>query len=80
MYYLQSGVLEEYVIVSQHVARMESLFRQADGTWSLAFFEGRDDGGVVARVRSLEIDLPLSEVYAKVELSVAVENEGLIYP
>jgi Uma2 family endonuclease len=69
-YYLQSKTLEEYVLVSQHIAKVETLLRQPDGTWTLAFFEGRE---AVVRLRSLQIDLPLSEVYAKVELPVIAE-------
>jgi hypothetical protein len=49
---------------------VQSFFRQSDGNWSFAFFEGVD---AVAHLRSLEIDLPLSEVYAKVELPAVVE-------
>lgn len=62
-YYMQSPALEEYVLVSQHQPRMETMLRQNDGTWSVAFFQGIE---ATVRLRSLGIDLPLSEVYAKV--------------
>jgi Uma2 family endonuclease len=64
LYYLELESLEEYVIVAQDAPRVETLFRQGDGTWLLAFAMGRD---AVARLRSLRIDLPLNEVYAGVE-------------
>jgi Uma2 family endonuclease len=70
MAYIRAESLKEYVLVEQHTARLQSYFRQPDGTWSFAYFEGRD---AVARLRSLQIELPLSEVYAKVDLPVAVE-------
>lgn len=64
LYYLELESIEEYVIVAQNAPRVETLFRQGDGTWLLAFAMGRD---AVARLRSLRIDLPLNEVYAGVE-------------
>ncbi len=63
--YLQCRTLQEYVMVSQEQARVETIFRQADGTWALAFYDGLS---AIARMRSLGIDLPLSEVYADVDL------------
>jgi Uma2 family endonuclease len=69
--YLQAESLKEYVLIAQHTPRVVSYFRQPDGTWSFAFAEGKE---AVARLRSLQIDLPLSEVYAKVELPVADEK------
>jgi Uma2 family endonuclease len=68
--YIRAESLKEYVLVDQDAARLQTYFRQPDGTWSFAFFEGRD---AVARLRSLEIDLPLSEVYTKVDLPAVVE-------
>ena len=62
-YYLQCPSLEEYVLIAQHEARVETYLRQPDGTWSFAYFVGPD---ATARVRSLGVDLPLAEVYAKV--------------
>jgi Uma2 family endonuclease len=64
-FYLGCPSLEEYVMVSQNRAKVQTVFRQPDGTWSLAFFEGIS---AIARLRSLGVDLPLAEVYAKVEL------------
>jgi Uma2 family endonuclease len=68
--YIRAESLKEYVLIAQHTSRLQTYFRQPDGSWSFAFFEGRD---AVARLRSLEIDLPLSEVYDKVDLPAGVE-------
>ncbi len=68
---IQAESLNEYVLVAQHTPRVTTYFRQPDGTWSLAFAVGLE---AIAQLRSLQIDLPLSEVYAKVELPVADEN------
>ena len=56
--------LEEYVLVGQSRPSVQSLLRQPDGTWSFAWSEGLE---AVARIRSVGIDLPLTEVYAGVE-------------
>jgi Uma2 family endonuclease len=72
-YYMQSTAFEEYVLISQHKAQVETILRQPDGTWSLAFSQGRQ---AMARLHSLQIDLPLSEVYSKVELPVQDETHG----
>lgn len=62
--YLELPSFVEYVIVSQNKARVETLFRQPDGTWNLATFNGRE---AVARLRSLDIELSLSEIFAGIE-------------
>ena len=55
---------EEYVVIAQREPTVRSFMRQADGTWSMQAWDGLD---AVARIRCLEIDLPLAEVYAGVE-------------
>lgn len=57
-------ILREYVLVSQHHPLVETFLRQDDGSWSLLAYEGQ---GAVARLRSLDIDLPLAEVYAGIK-------------
>jgi len=69
--YLQAESLKEYVLISQHKPRVVSYLRQPAGTWSFAFAQGKES---IARLQSLQIDLPLSEVYAKVELPVVEET------
>jgi Uma2 family endonuclease len=62
--YREIDSLQEYVIVWQSAPRVETFFRQSDGTWLLSAATGVDSS---ARLRSLNIDLPLAEVYAGVE-------------
>ena len=62
--YREIPSLSEYVLVSQSEPRVETFLRQPDGTWSLASHTGID---AVAKVRAVDVDLPLSEVFAGVE-------------
>jgi Uma2 family endonuclease len=62
--YILCPSLEEYVLITQHKPRVETFHRQGDGTWSFAYFDGRES---IGKLRSLGIELPLTEVYAGVE-------------
>jgi Uma2 family endonuclease len=53
--------LREYVLVSQNVARVEAYLRRPDGAWLYTRAAGTD---AEIRLHSLEITLPLAEVYA----------------
>jgi Uma2 family endonuclease len=64
-FYLASPTLEEYVLVSQDRARVEAYHRRPDGGWLFSYLVGLD---AIARLGSLEIELPLSEIYSKVAL------------
>lgn len=64
--YLELESLQEYVMVTQVAPRVESLFRQQDGTWLLSFARQLD---LMVRLRSLNIELPLREVYAGLTFS-----------
>lgn len=66
--YRQLDSLEEYVLISQQSPMVETFLRQADGSWSLRSSATLES---VARVRSLDIDLSLSEIYAGVEFPSA---------
>ncbi len=63
--YISSPALEEYVLLNQDKPQVETILRQPDGTWSLAFFNGLDQ---VVRFRSLNLELPMSEFYLGVTL------------
>jgi Uma2 family endonuclease len=63
-HYLQLDSLQEYVLVSQAIPRVEVYFRQPDGAWLFRYFV---DLSGSATLRSVDIDLPLSEIYAGVE-------------
>ena len=71
--YRQLDSLEEYVLVSQQTPRVESFLRQAGGTWLLTAVEGVAS---VANIRCLNVELPLSEVYAGVEFGLEQETPG----
>ncbi|MEM7809617.1 MAG: Uma2 family endonuclease [Planctomycetota bacterium] len=54
----------EYVLVDQAKPHVQVFFRRDDGDWKISFFTGLD---AVARFESLDIELPLSEIYDGVE-------------
>lgn len=64
--YRQLDSLEEYVLVSQGTPRVETFWRQAEGTWLFTAVSGREG---VARLRSLGIEVPLGEVYGGIEFA-----------
>ena len=66
--------LQEYVLVAQHAPRLEVFLRRPDGTWLLTPVTGAT---AVARLASLEVDLPLEEVYAGVDFGAAEQPERL---
>ena len=62
--YLRLESLQEYVLVSQDQPLITSYYRQPDGTWgAFAFATGLQD---VLKLRSLSIEIPLSEIFANV--------------
>lgn len=64
--YLRIETLEEYVLVEQKEAMIQTFYRQGGGQWLFTPVTGMD--GVV-KLRSLDIDLLVAEVYAGVEFS-----------
>jgi Uma2 family endonuclease len=60
--------LEEYILISQSHARIESFKRQPDGDWKIQALQGID---AIFNMESLGISLPLRDVYAGVELPPA---------
>jgi Uma2 family endonuclease len=63
--------LQEYMLVSQERPQVETYFRQPDGTWLFSPYFGMD---AIIRLRSLEMDLPLTEIYAGVEFPPEVDQ------
>lgn len=63
--YRRLASLREYVLVSQDEARMEVFTRGGDGRWTLTEAVGLD---AACPLSSLDIALPLSEVYERMEL------------
>lgn len=69
--YRELASLQEYVLVSQNRAQVETFFRQSDGTWLLTPYAGM---GTIVRLRSLEIQLPMTEIYSGVEFPPEEED------
>ena len=61
----------EYVIVDIEAARVETFIRNDDGSWQLRFFSGKD---AVARLNTLDVDLPLEEIFEGVEPAPAEQS------
>ena len=57
---------EEYVLIAQDEPKVEVFRKTPDGRWILSTYDGLDS---TAKVESLEITLPLAELYAGVELT-----------
>jgi Uma2 family endonuclease len=66
--YLRLESLQEYVLISQQTAHVEVYLRQDEGAWQFLYFEGRD---ATAKLQSIGVNLPLSEIYAGVEFPPA---------
>jgi Uma2 family endonuclease len=63
--------LREYVLISQDEARVECFVRQPTGQWLLAEFVGLD---AICHLESVDCDLPLSEIYYRVEVGPKAET------
>jgi Uma2 family endonuclease len=59
---------EEYVLVAQLFPRVETYRRFPDGSWHFEAFSGME---AVARLGSVEVTIPLLEVYAGIEFPPA---------
>ncbi len=70
-HYRRITFLREYLLIAQDRCRVEQYVKQSDGSWSL--FE---IAGLAASVKlvSVEVVLPLAEVYDKVELEESEEG------
>lgn len=62
--YREIESLREYVLVSQHLPRVETFLRQEDGIWLFGSVAGLEPA---ARFGSLGVELPMREIYAGVE-------------
>ena len=62
--YREVRALQEYVFVWQDEPRVETFYRSADGVWSIGGAVTDLAGSV--RLRSVGVELPLAEVYARV--------------
>jgi Uma2 family endonuclease len=71
--YRQIESFEEYVLVLQDSPRIESYSRRPDGTWIFDVASGR---AAVSKLHSLDIALPLAEVYAGIEFPPEPTRDG----
>lgn len=67
--YILLPSLKEYVLVSQHRPRIETFIRQPEGSWLVGHFVEGLSASLL--VRSLNVEIPLSEVYANVSFEPA---------
>jgi Uma2 family endonuclease len=63
--YRQIDALQEYVLVDQDEPRVETYYRSADGVWS--FGPTVTDMAGSVHLRSIGVDLPMAEVYARIK-------------
>lgn len=65
-HYRKLDSLQDYVLISQDRRQIECFTRQADGRWTLS-----ETGipGTSLRLASIDCDLPVDEIYTKVELT-----------
>jgi Uma2 family endonuclease len=67
--YVSLPSLQEYILVSQEEPQAHMLFRREEGSWLLTPFKGL---GATMKLHGLDIDLPLTEIYAGVEFPPTV--------
>jgi Uma2 family endonuclease len=56
----------EYVLISQDQPSIETFVRRPEGHWLFAAWQGVE---AVAKLQSLQIDIPLSEVYSGIDFA-----------
>lgn len=55
----------EYLLISQYVCRVEKFIRQKDKTWIYSTYSNLED---TVKIESINCDLPVAEIYRKVNL------------
>ena len=73
-HYRRLPTLQEYVLLSQHQPFVEHYTRQANGLWKLAELVGLE---AILRLPSLGCELPLSEIYERIEFAPPPQMAGL---
>ncbi len=69
--YRQIPSLEEYILVSQREPQIETFLQQPDGSWLFNAWKGSEAS---AMVRSLDVTLPLAEIYSRVEFEESIRS------
>jgi Uma2 family endonuclease len=62
--YLQLESLKQYVLIAQGAPFVESFFRRDDGNWLMTPYS---ELTTVFKLQALEVELPLSEIYAGIK-------------
>ena len=70
--YRELESFEEYILVSQSRPSIETFYRQPDGTWLFTPYSGLE---AIAKIRSVGVDLLLSEVYGGVDFAAAQSHD-----
>jgi Uma2 family endonuclease len=76
-HYKYISTLSEYVLVAQDKAFIESFVRQGDRSWLYRSFEGLTQE---FQLFSLNLSLPMAEIFAGVEFSPSPESLRVAYP
>ena len=63
-FYQQIPTFEEYILIAQDQPKVEVFRKAPENRWILSIYEG---AGAIALVESLEIELPLDQIYAGIE-------------
>jgi Uma2 family endonuclease len=71
--YRQIDSFEEYILISQDRPNFESFLRQPDGGRSI---QTCTDLQSIAKIRSLGIEIPMTEIDAVIEFSQSIEGAG----
>jgi Uma2 family endonuclease len=69
--YRRLSSFEEYVLISQDTARVETFRKTSDSKWLLSTYEGLES---TVTLESVGVSLPLTEVYDDIELPATVED------
>lgn len=64
--YQTLSTLQDYLLIAQNAPRLEHYGRQGEKQWLLTIYEGLE---AVAELPSLNVRLPLADLYAKVEFA-----------
>ncbi len=72
--YRSIPALREYVLVSQDEPVIQRFLRNDDNTWTLTVVSGLDQ---TLKLKSIDVDLPLSEVFDRVDFTEEDLDEGV---
>ncbi len=77
MHYRLIPTLQEYILVSQNYCQVEKYIRGDDGGWGYFPYESMEQ---ILKIVSSNCELPLSEIYYRVEFEADSESGQLVKP